>query len=81
MKKNQILFAMLVFGLLVYPMTFLSNPALIWAQEAKLMPMELDGTQWEVTMVYVTIKGKKKSSEDKLIFSDKKFISESFKNM
>lgn len=78
MKKSQILFIMLVFSLFVLPATILVNPDLICAQEDKLMPMELDGTEWNVTMTYVTTKGKKDISEDKLIFDDKKFISESF---
>jgi len=77
-RKNYTLFIMFIFGLFILSITVLPNSAMIWAQEAKLVPMELDGTEWEVTMVYVTKKGKKKSSEDKLIFSNNKFISESF---
>lgn len=78
MKKSQILFIMLVSCLFVLPVTIFSNPNLISAEEVKLMPMELNGTEWEVTMTNVTKKGKKKTNEDKLIFLDKKFISEKF---
>ena len=78
MKKKKILFIMLVSGLFVLSATFLPSSALIWAVEDKPMPFELDGTEWEVSMIYVTKKGKKNNSEDKLIFADKKFISERF---
>lgn len=78
MKKNRILFTILAFSLFALPVTILSNPDPILAKDAKIMPLELDGTEWEVTMTFVTKKGKKKTSEDKLIFSDKKFISENF---
>lgn len=78
MNKSQILFILFVSSLFVLPVTILSNSDLIWAKEANPMPMELNGTEWNVTMTYVTSKGKKNSGEDTLIFSDKKFISKSF---
>jgi len=77
-RKIQILFIMLVSSLFVLPVTILSNPDSVWADKAKSVIMELDGTEWDVTMVYVTKKGKKNTSEDKLIFSEKKFISEKY---
>jgi len=78
--NKKMLFAMVIFGMYVIPMSNMFDPAHVWAEEEKLMPMELEGTEWSVTMTYVTPKGKKEVSEDKLIFTNKKFISEGFES-
>lgn len=69
--KSVVLSGILISTLGIFP----ANT--IQAQETK-MPMELDGSEWLVNMVYVTEKGKKVSDEDTLIFKDKKFVSKSF---
>lgn len=79
MKRKQLLFVMIIGGLLVFPATLLLSSSLAIAEEkVALVPMDLDGTEWEVEMVYVTEKGKKKTSSDTLVFEDKQFISNVF---
>lgn len=48
--------------------------------QEELVPLDLDDTEWDVTMVYVSEKGKKESTEDKLLFSEKKFTSKNYKD-
>lgn len=78
MRKRQILSIAFIFSFLALSVVFLSHSTLLQAEEADLMPMELEGTEWDVVMTHITAKGKKNISEDKLIFADKKFISERF---
>lgn len=49
-------------------------------EDSGAVPMDLNGTEWAVEMVYVTSKGKKNTSDDTLLFADKKFISGDFDN-
>ena len=79
MKKHQVLFKLFMLSLVVVPVICLCSVLAVQAQkEEKKVPMELNGTQWDVKTMYVTAKGKKDTSTDVLIFKDKKFISESF---
>lgn len=50
--------------------------AAVAEEEAELMPMELDGTTWDVEMSFTNPSGKKETSQDILIFEDKMFSSE-----
>lgn len=81
--KNRSLLKLLIFGAVCCSMALLSGIPDSAAQEAvqeELIPLDLDETEWDVTMVYVSEKGEKESSEDKLLFSDKKFISQNYKD-
>ena len=53
--------------------------AAVAEEEAELMPMELDGTMWDVEMTFTNKNGKKETSQDTLIFEDKTLISEVYK--
>ena len=83
MKNKEILLVMAILGLAILPVASVHLGS-VYAQEGieegvkEEEPLEFDNTEWEVNMVYVTEKGKKESSVDKLIFKDRKFISESF---
>ena len=46
--------------------------------EASLMPMELDGTQWVIEITPVNKKSVKNTEKDTLIFKDKKFTSKAY---
>jgi hypothetical protein len=48
--------------------------------EEEAIPLDLDATEWDVTMVYISEKGVKESREDRLLFRDKKFISQEYKD-
>lgn len=77
--KNQ----MFIVSMLCLSMALLGGCpelAALEAVEEELIPLDLDATEWDVTMVYVSEKGQKESSEEKLLFSDKKFISQSYKD-
>jgi hypothetical protein len=47
-------------------------------EEAELMPLELDGTTWDVEVTFTNKKGKKQTSQDTLVFKDKMFFSEAY---
>lgn len=83
MRRKQMLVNLIILGLVILPLGLLVSGEIAHGQETApvIEPMELDGTQWEVEMVYVSEKGKKEVSTDILKFSDKKFISENFEKM
>ena len=81
MAKRQIFFTLIILVLIVLPVTLINGASVVYAEEnTKPQPFELDATEWEVEMVYVTDKGKKEISSDTLMFKDKKFISKEFEN-
>ena len=81
MIRKKLLFVMIIGGLLVSPGILMLSSSLVIAEDkAPLVPMELDGTEWEVEMVYVTENGKKNTTSDMLIFKGKKFISKDFES-
>ncbi len=72
MKKNILLIAGIL-GCLMFAGAFSLSSA-VSAEESKLMPMELDGTEWTIELAISTTKdGTKKMQEDTLVFKDKKF--------
>lgn len=78
MKRNKTLLGVIT---ALLPVVFFVGPAVLRAQEQVTpVPMELDETQWEAEMVYVTEKGQKETSTDTLVFKDKKFISTEFED-
>ncbi|MBN1869863.1 MAG: hypothetical protein JW847_04725 [Candidatus Omnitrophica bacterium] len=45
------------------------------AEEPRLMPIELDGTEWVVEVTSINKKGEKVTEEDTLMFKNKQFVS------
>ena len=81
--KKRMLWQALLIGLLCFSATMFSWVPESAAQEEvqeQPIPMDLDATEWDVTMVYVSENGKKETSEDKLMFNDKKFISQAYES-
>jgi hypothetical protein len=73
--KKIILTVTVIAGCLMLAMM----PALSQAQEKpKLMPMLLDGTEWEVEVISENKKGEAVTDKDTLLFKDQKFISTSY---
>ncbi|MCK5260464.1 MAG: hypothetical protein KAJ70_05325 [Candidatus Omnitrophica bacterium] len=82
MRKGA-LFARIICGCFLFTAVLAVQSTLAVAavaeEEAELMPMELDGTMWDVEMTFTNKKGKKETSQDTLIFEDKTLISEVYK--
>ena len=79
--KKHLLMQIFMFVMVCVPMTMLSVVFDVAAQEdvqKELIPMDLDATEWDVAMVYVSENGKKETSEDKLLFNEKKFVSQAY---
>jgi len=78
-KRNSILFKGIIGSVFVLLITLLTSSVVFSAEDKSgLVPMDLDGTEWEVEMVTVLGKGKKDTSSDTFIFKDKKFVSKNF---
>lgn len=79
--RKGILLGLIVLNCFVLTVIIPIQPMLAFADEkSELAPMDLDGTQWAVEVVFVNRKGKKEITQDVLIFEDKTFTSESYKS-
>ena len=70
MKK--VVKCLVIFALIVLGMSQKTNPVL--GAENNLKPLELDGTEWKITLT----SQQGKAENDTLVFKDKKFISVNF---
>jgi hypothetical protein len=79
--KRIILFSGIILGCFMLTVMFPIQSTLAAdkaGDEVKLMPMELNGTEWAIEMTSFTKKGEKKVNEDTLIFKNKQFISKAY---
>jgi hypothetical protein len=77
MKRTIFLTGMIV-AFLMAAIAFSAQPVMA-ADQAELVPMELDGTTWAIkTIVSVGKNGEKVTEEDTLLFKDKKFLSANY---
>lgn len=79
MKRDNKTIKKIISSLIVLPVIVIMCSVVAYGKEdKKAVPMDLNGTEWMVEMVFVTSKGKKNMSDDTLLFADKKFISDGF---
>lgn len=62
-------------SLILGAMMLILSSGLAFAQGSQAMPLEMDGTEWVLTL---SQDGSDKTSSDTLVFADKKFISANF---
>ena len=81
--KKIALFTWIMCGCFLFTAVLAVQPTLaavaVEEEEVELMPMELDGTTWDVEVVFTNKSGKKETSQDTLVFEDKMLISEVYK--
>ena len=78
--RKTILFIGIMLGCLMLT-TIFPVQSVLAADKDKLVPMELNGTEWAIEFTVVNKKGEKSLEEDVLIFKDKKFISQGYEKM